>query len=103
MDVDARPLVIPPPTQNRDLARASGAFALGLARRAVVGLVRREPGAVLTFGFGAGLIARAALGSLLRSTISKPAPLASRASTEIVDMRVETLTVQTVRFLRRTS
>jgi hypothetical protein len=102
MDVDARPLVIPPP-QNRGLARASGVLAYGLARRAVRGLARREPGAVLTFGFGAGLIARAALGGLLRSTLTRQAPLSRQASSEMVDLRVETLTVQTVRFLRRTS
>jgi hypothetical protein len=88
-------MIVLPPATSRGLARASGSLALSLARRAVLALIRREPGALLTVGFGAGLLARAASAGLLRSAFSRPPAPRS------LDLLVETITIQRVQVSER--
>ena len=80
------------------MARKTGSLALRATRWAVLGLVRREPAPILTLGFGAGLVARAALASLApRQQALAPRP----SESDVVGVEIETIVVRTTRLLRR--
>ncbi len=81
------------------MARKTGSLALRATRWAVLGLIRREPAPILTLGFGAGLVARAALASLA----PRQQALAPRPSepADVVGVEIETIVVRTTRLLRR--
>ena len=99
----ALPLAIRRP-RGLAVARAGQSLALRAARGAGQALARREPAPLLAVGFGAGLLARAALGAIAaaRSPRTPPGQLApSPPDSDLVGLHVETLTVQTIRFLRR--
>jgi len=97
------PLAVPRPVvvdryPALTMARKTGSLALRVTRWAVLGLVRREPAPILTLGFGAGLVARAALTSLA----PRPQALAPRPSEpDVVGVEIETIVVRTTRLLRR--
>jgi hypothetical protein len=104
------PLAVPRPVvvdryPALTMARKTGSLALRATRWAVLGLVRREPAPILTLGFGAGLVARAALASLAtRQQTLAPrqqtlAPLPT--GTDVVGIEIETIVVRTTRLLRR--
>jgi hypothetical protein len=107
---DLQPTVVLPPVRQsptQALARLSGALAIRAARRTLSGLARGEPGPVLAFGFGAGLLARAALrgASAVRQLqlgqISSRASALAPAEPELLALQVETLVVRTTRIWRR--
>jgi hypothetical protein len=81
------------------LAGTPRALALAAARRTALALARREPAPLLALGFGAGLLARAALDALAagRSEGSAAAP----AEPELVAVRVEAVRIRVTHFLRR--
>ena len=97
------PLAVPQPVvvdryPALTMARKTGTLALRATRWAVLGLIRREPAPVLTLGFGAGLVARAALASLA----PRQQTLAPRQPGADVDgIEIETIVIRTTRLLRR--
>src|SRR5689334_15101244 len=97
------PLAVPRPVvvdryPALTMARKTGTLALRASRWAVLGLIRREPAPVLTLGFGAGLVARAALASLA----PRQQALARRQPGADVDsIEIETIVIRTTRLLRR--
>jgi len=81
------------------LAGTPRALALAAARRTALALVRREPAPLLVLGFGAGLLARAALGALAAGRSEGRA--AAPAEPELVAVRVEAVRIRVTHFLRR--
>lgn len=90
-------------TRHGSAGAVARAVLAPLVQRAVIGLARREPAPMLAVGFSAGLLIGAALrgrrasygaGSLLARAAGRP----SRERGDL--LHVETLVMQTVRFLR---
>jgi hypothetical protein len=97
------PLAVPRPVvvdryPALTMARKTGSLALRATRWAVLGLVRREPAPILTLGFGAGLVAHAALTNLAPR---QQALTARPSGPDVVGVEIETIVVRTTRLLRR--
>ena len=82
------------------LAGTPRAVALAAARRTALALARREPAPLLALGFGAGLLARAALGALAAGR-QAAGRTAAPAEPELVAVRVEAVRIRVTHFLRR--